>query len=419
MAFKCHDKFDPAKWFILFWAGQIVFVYAIFHNQFQFSGYGLVFIAMLCLTFSIGSLFGHFLGNKIPEENHEVSLNFKTALLFLQISIVLALLNVVMSINANGFKLSELFSFQTLLELNATATDARYTTNVQSGIMNQFSLIFVYMSPLYGGYLLPLLSGRKRIWCYLSVLPALLISLTQALKYSFIADVVLFIVGIAVSSYANNKDFFNVRKSTVLKSVFFSVLFLGLLFLSMLFRAGRFDAEILEYMTQNFVNYAFGHLPAFDAWFTNNIGQLNPEGGIKTFYGISNFLGLAERQQGIFNDFVYFGKSLSHQIPSDILGTNVYSLFRFLLEDFGFVGSFIMVFLTGILSGFSWLMVKRQKSSTFFQTILIAVFFSTGMSFISSVWAYTSFIATVVMFYFVLSFSFSKQTDGIVACQKA
>jgi len=338
--------------------------------------------------------------------------------LFLQISIVLALLNVVLSINSNGFKLSELFSFQTLLELNATATDARYTTNVQSGIMTQFTLIFVYMSPLYGGYLLPLLSGRKRIWCYLTILPALLISLTQALKYSFIADVVLFIVGIAVSSYANNKDFFNVRKSTVLKLVFFSVLFLVLLFLSMLFRAGRFDAEIIEYMTQNFVNYSFGHLPAFDAWFTNNIGQLNPEGGIKTFYGISNFLGLAERQQGVFTDFVYFGKSIRHQIPSDILGTNVYSLFRFLLEDFGFVGSFIMVFLTGILSGFSWLMVKRQKYSIFFQTILVAVFFSTGMSFISSVWAYTSFIATVVMFYFVLSFSFSKQTDSIVACQK-
>lgn len=418
MAFKCHDRFDPARWFILMWAGQIVLFYVIFHNMFTFTGYGLAYISMICLTFSIGTLIGQFLGNHMPEVKQEYSFNNKRAFFFFLTSLTLGLLNIILSIHEYDFSVKEIFSFRNLVEMNVLATDLRYSTNMQSSMFHQITLIFVYLSPLYGGYLLPLFTDKKKIFCYISILPALMISITEAMKFPFIAGVVLWIVGIIVSSFANNKSFFRVKKSAILKLGISGGLFFAILILSIFFRNGRFEAEIFEQIKLDFLNYACGHLPAFDAWFTNNIGKIDPEGGIKTFYGISNFLGLAVRKQGVFEEWIYYGQSINHQIPSVLLGTNVYTMFRFLLEDFGFIGSFILMFLTGIVSGFSWLMVKMRNFTLFFQIILIAVLFSIPMSFIASIWAWTSTIATVVLFYFVLLYTFSKKTVEITACQK-
>jgi len=82
-------------------------------------------------------------------------------------------------------------------------------------------------------------------------------------------------------------------------------------------------------------------------------------------------------------------------------------MFRFILEDFGFLGSLLMIFLSGTISGYSWLMVKKQTNILLFQTILIAMLFFISWSFVASVWAYTSYIAMIVLMYFLLLFSFS------------
>lgn len=416
-ALKLHDKFDPARYFLLLWAGQIILIYAIFHNSFTFTGQGLVFISIIGITFSIGSLTGHLIGNKIPEEENKNIFNASRSLFFLQICLAIAFINVLFGIYSNGFNIREIFSFKTLLELNSAAADSRYSSNEQSSIVSQFTLIFVYLAPLYGGYLLPMLKGRKKIWTYLTIFPALLISVTQSVKLGFITSIVLWVTGIIISSYSNNLSFFRIKKATVLKITLFSGLFFSILFLSMMFRTGHFDSDTFEYIKQKFVTYAFGHLPVFDSWFTKNMGELDPSGGVKTFWGISNVLGLAERKQGVFSEFVYFWKNINHRIPSD-MGTNVYTMFRFILEDFGFIGSFIVMFIGGIISGFSWIIVKRQKNNLLFQTILIAMMFFIFMSFATSVWVYTSYIATIIFFYFLLNISFSKQEVRIATCQQ-
>lgn len=408
VAFKCHDRFDPARYFLLLWGGQIVLIYGIFHNQFIFTGYGLVYIAMMVAMYSMGSLGGQVLGKKIPEKSVESSFESRRSLLLLQIGLAFGLLNVLQVMQANGFEISDLFSFKTLLKMNATATDMRYNVDEQHDLFSRLTLIFVNLTPLYGGYLLPLLSGKKRIWCYLAILPGILISLTQAVKLSLVTNVILFVVGIIISSYANNPSFFKIKRASVGKFLLLGIAFFGLLFLSMLFRAGKFDEATLTYMSQKFMTYAFGHLPAFDAWFTDNMGQMEPNGGMKTFYGISNFLGLAVRKQGVFTESIYFWKDLHHLIPSN-MSTNVFTVFRFLMEDFGFIGSFFAMFTTGLASGFAWLMVKRQKNALFFQTVLVAFLFFIFMSFATSVWVYTSYIASMGFFYVLLRFTFSKK----------
>ena len=409
LAIKLHDKYDPARYFSIFWGVQVIFIYAFFHNNFLFSTYGLVYISIACLIFSVGTLFGRLLGVYIPSRIYSHAFHHKRALFFLKVCIGISLINVVQGIYANGFNILQILSFKILLELNNAAAVNRYTTNTPSNIISQITLIFVYLTPLYGGYLLPLLSGKKKYWCYLSIIPALLITLTQAVKLGFITSVALWCIGVLVSAYANNNTFLKIRMATVLKVSLFSISFFVILFLSMMFRTGKFDMTTIHVISGKFINYAFGHLPAFDIWFSNNIGDIKPTGGVKSFYGISNYLGLVERKQGVFSEFSQYGKN-----NYSGLSTNVYTMFRFILEDFGFLGSLLMIFLSGTISGYSWLMVKKQTNILLFQTILIAMLFFVSMSFATSVWAYTSYIAMIVLMYFLLLFSFYKlKTENI------
>lgn len=414
-AFKLHDKFDPARYFLLLWGGQILLVFLVFQNVFTFTGYGLAYISIACITFSIGTMTGHFLGNHIQTKESEHLFNSGRALFFLQACLILGILNVLQGIYGNGFTVKDLFSFNILLQLNAAASDSRYLSNTQAGLASQITLIFVYLSPLYGGYLLPLLKNKHRIWSYISVLPAILISITQAVKLGFISSIALWVTGIIVSSYANNKSYFRIRLSAVLKIVALLTFFFSIIYLSMAFRTGKFDWETIKYINDIFVSYAFGHIPAFDLWFTQNTGNIANTGELKTFYGITNFLGLAERKQGVFNEFVLFGKNNFREIPAE-METNIYTMFRFILEDFGFLGSILMIFISGIVSGYSWLHVKRQKHNLFFQVVLLAMLFFIFMSFATSVWVYTSYIAAILMIYFLLIFSFSKQPTEIKVC---
>lgn len=403
LAFKLHDKYDPARYFLLLWGGQILLIYSLFHKSFSFTGYGLIYISFACIMFSFGTLAGRLLGSNIPSRVYSYVLNSNRALFYLKICIMLSLLNVLQGIYANGFNIRQILSFKILLELNNAAATSRYANETQSNLFSQIALIFVYLSPLFGGYLLPLISKGKKYWCYLSILPALLITLTQAVKLGFITSIALWGIGLLVSSYSNNNSFIRIRITTMVKILLSSILFFAILFLSMIFRVGEFDLNTIQLMSQKFILYAFGHLPTFDLWFSKNIGQINPTGGVKTFYGISNFLGIAQRQQGVFTELTIFGKN-----NFSGMSTNVYTMFRFILEDFGFFGSLLMIFTAGSISGFSWLMIKKQTNIIFFQTILIAILFFVSMSFATSVWAYTSYILTIVLMHLLLILSLSK-----------
>lgn len=406
LGFKLHDKFDPARYFTIFWGGQIIIIYTIFHNVFSFTGYGLIYISIASIIFSAGTLFGRLLGVGISKRKYSYTLNDKRALFFLKTLLILSIIQVMLGIYKNGFSIKEILTFNALLELNSSASVSRYTTVTSSSIISKILLVFVYVTPLFGGYLLPLFSKRKKYWCYLSILPSILIALTQAVKLALISSVALWSVGVLVSSYANNKFFIKMDITTIRKILVSFILFLAILFLSMIFRTGKFDVEIIKAISEKFINYAFGHLPAFDLWFYQNVENLKPTGGIKTFYGITNFLGIAERKQGVFSELIYYGKNYS---PG--LGTNVYTVFRFIIEDFGFIGSYIVLFIAGSISGFTSQKVNKRADGLLFQSILISTLFFVSMSFATSVWAYTSYIATMVLMYFILAYIFSKNKE--------
>ncbi len=407
VAWKMHDRFDPARYFAGFWGLQILVISALFYATFEFNGRGLTYLAVMVLLFSAGSILGRVLGKNVMEKASNGVFRASLALRMLQFGLLMAVLHLVEGLVQNGYSIGSFFSGDALLRLNDAASDNRYLSPLPVSLWSRVTLVFLYVTPLYGGYLLPLLKGRVRIWTYVSVLPSLLMALTLSVKSTFITSVALFGVGMLVSAFANNRDFFKVGRRTVLKGLAGSVLFLGLLFLSMVLRTGQMDKASVRETGQKMIVYSCGHLPAFDAWFRDHVGHLKPTWGVKTFYGISSPLGLAKRESGVFTDYVVLGKPQAKPVPH-LMDTNVYTIFRFLLEDFGLVGSAVFILLAGLLSGFSWMQVKKRPGSVFFQVVLMALFFTIAWSFVGSVWAYTSYMLTMVLMLGLVKASFWK-----------
>jgi len=407
LAWKMHDRYDPARYFAGFWGLQILLIATLFYTTFAFNGRGLTYIAGMGLVFSAGSVLGRGMGKNLTEKASRGVFRPTLALRMLQFSLLMAVLNLVEGLWVNGYAFGDLFSGEALLRLNDAASDNRYLSPLPVSLWSRITLVFLYVTPLYGGYLLPLLEGKKRIWTVVTVLPSLLMALTLSVKSTFITSVALYGVGVLVSAYANNRDFLKVGKATLLKWIAGGMLFLGLLFLSMVLRTGQFDRASVRQTEQKIVIYACGHLPAFDAWFQDHVGHLKPSWGVKTFYGLSNPLGLAKREQGVFTDYVILVKQQGKPVPH-LMDTNVYTIFRFLLEDFGLLGSAVFILLAGMLAGYSWLQVKKRPDNPLFQVVLMAILFTIAWSFVGSVWAYTSYMLTMVLMLGLLKLTFAR-----------
>ena len=119
--------------------------------------------------------------------------------------------------------------------------------------------------------------------------------------------------------------------------------------------------------------------------------------GVMTFFGIANLLGIEHRMPGVYRDYVLFSKG-DYELRS-----NVYTIFRMLIDDFGKVGALIFLLLLGFASGKAVVFIQKRKMIFVCQAFLIAVYSYVLWGFVASIWAYTSIIASYVLSFFIFS----------------
>lgn len=119
--------------------------------------------------------------------------------------------------------------------------------------------------------------------------------------------------------------------------------------------------------------------------------------GIMTFFGIANALGIEERIAGIYREFIYFGR-----IDSSI-SSNVYTIFRMLIDDFGKIGALVFLFLLGFGSAKAIVFIKKRKMVFLSQTFLVAVYSYVMWGFVASIWAYTSILCAYGLAFIIFS----------------
>lgn len=397
-------RIEPAGLFAAMWALLITVIIGC--QGFVIIRYtGLLFILACVYSFLIGTIFVNTYYHPIPSTNINLKFNKKVANTLLVALFFAAFVNPIYTVILHGFSISSIFNIVTLLQMNNTISVDRYSGADYTNTFNQLMLVFSYSAPLFGGFCYRLVDKFGKTFSLLSIVPCIFVAFTQAMKMGLITSVFLWFCGFLVCSFTYNLQI-RIKTKTLFLITGGSIGFFSLLFLSMILRTGEISDRIVEDITNKFFTYAFGFVPCFDIWFdSSNVSEYTY--GAKSFFGVSNALGILERLDGIYQEWIPFGKD-------GFKGeSNVYTVFRVLVEDFGPAPSCLVMLLLGGLSSIVMQNLNAKKNIYLNQILMAAIYSYIMWSFVTSFFAYTSYLVMFFVVYLLLNIVQEKENNSI------
>ncbi|KEI35423.1 hypothetical protein FRA_34c06380 [Francisella sp. W12-1067] len=263
----------------------------------------------------------------------------------------------------------------------------RYSNSIKETISLHLSNIFSYLLVIIGGIIV-YFKHRKTLFTCLALFPSAMITLLEAAKGTILLSIILFLGGMIGGSIISNK-FELINKKTIKNFVFFILIVSIILVFSFISR-GLYDldfTEALQKMSFYINSYAFGHLYAFSDWFsffTNTGDHLNEYCnnshlfyGYYTFTPILKIIGISYNlPPGLYSEYYNY---------DDIIQSNIYTIFRGNILDFGLSGTIVFWFLVGYLMNFVYYLILIRSNP-----IALLYIYSMLLGFI-----YTSFIASL------------------------
>lgn len=407
-------RWSPAYVFSLFWCVQFVISYIIFPNT-PWSPMSALYLLICCVSLLIGFILTYISNkqNVITTEypnkdicNPDVeSINTRSAKRIILLFIIIGIGYSVYSVRKYGFSLNSFFHVDTLSAMNNQIALARYTgTGINSGLIAQFFLTFVYAAPLAGGSFFPYaVSKKEKVLCFATFLPEMMILLSHNTKAGFAGCVIFWISGYFVSCIRKNGKI-NIKPKTLVVFGILIIVILLLFFGTMLLRKGSITPGTIIDVQKKFWNYFFGHNAAMDDWINNNLFNSDFSLGDQTFIGITRYLGGSDRVQGVYTD-VYIGPDLR---------TNIFSYFRGVVQDYGFIGSVIFFLFFGCVMGFFYRKIRYGTGKRIVSEIILALAYAFSLFCFVSLFSYTSFVFAFVIFGIYLFFT--KSATNRIKC---
>lgn len=401
ISWKYILRLEPAGIFAALWIFFAVSA-LLLQNYIDLHFDGCTFILAGVIFFVAGTIFSDYFFRPTPSET-KLELRKKWVTPLLIILLVGAMVNPLYSIILHGFSLRALLDMREVLEMNKGISEDRYAGAEAHDVVNQFFLIFSYAAPVIGGLCFRLVGKWNKVLCILTLIPCTFIALTQSLKMGMIASFILFFAAYIVCSYTYGLPI-RMKGKIILRFALVIAGFLGTLFISMVFRTGEVTEKTILEISEKFVSYAVGHMHNIDMWYTS-YQPTDLTWGSRTFLGISNILGIEERVQGIYPEFLNVGKNGFFGI------SNTYTIFRPLVEDFGEVGTMVAMFIMGIIGNMALKAVTAHRATIFNQVVLVALFAYLMWSFSASFYAYTTYLAMFVVVYILLNLIQTKASS--------
>lgn len=401
LSWKYILRLEPAGIFAALWIFMGIFT-LLLQDYINLNYEGCSFLMVGVISFVLGTI---FCNEFYHPTNSDIKLSLKKKLVtpLLLILLIGAMVNPIYSIVLHGFSLRALLDMRELLEMNKDIAGDRYSGAEAYNIVNQFFLIFSYAAPVIGGFCYRLVDKWNKILCVITLIPCTFIALTQSLKMGMIASFILFFAAYIVSSYTYDLPI-RIKGKLIFRLSFIIAGFMGILFISMVFRTGEVSKNTILEISEKFISYAIGHMHNIDRWYTTYTPQ-ELTWGSHTMLGLSNLLGIEERVQGIYPEYMNIGKNGFFGI------SNTFTIFRPLVEDFGEVGALVFMFAIGVVSKMSLKAVISHRSIVFNQTILIAVFAFLMWSFSASFYAYTTYLAMFALVFVLFQIIQTKETS--------
>jgi oligosaccharide repeat unit polymerase len=383
----------PACIFGLFWFGFTFFPLAVLFWV-PVRWYAIGFIFLCTVAFSLGSV--PFDWRRAFERNKEkgetTALAYGTP--FLKTSFYMltfaSLMFVILDSLAQGISLHDMFF--DLIGSAAVYRDMASFDTMDVTIFERLGSLCAYVSPTLGGFLFSRSSTKneRRRVVFLSFLPPAFIAIAHSTKWTLFLSIVFFYAALLMHRVSVAKLHLFGTVSVRFLAVCVAAL-LAITSISFLSR-GMSDADDSDFVRNRlvfyFASYSCAHIYGFSDWFSFVAGGHSEVSythedttyGYYTFASLFRMLGSHKAvAQGADSDYYSY---------EDLLYGNIYTIFRGLITDFGFIGSVLFMLGSGILFHWAFHAMLRNVKPVF--TVAVFVF---GMGYYFTSFA-TSMLST-------------------------
>ncbi len=386
---------SPGSFFASAWSFFLI-VPLLFAPEFKVDLLGIWFIAILSMACAAGSVIAYkppsidSLVSNEPNKTNPSHL-FRPLWVFILISFGGVILLFRHALDTYNFGY---YSMGWVSIPNLIAVD-RYSGYINYPFIIKYSLYCIYPANLLGGLLLSVrqISFKMKVLTVVPLLLALVLGIIEGARTSILLGLVLFFSA-WMSGAMINDPHFNKKKPYLKIAISSGGLILGFTAFFVLIQWLRqgMDSIIVDLLMDQIRAYFFGYLAAFTQWI-GTIDSPNLSGGLTTFAGPFNLLGVMERSLGFYD-------------PANIslgISTNIFTALRGLVIDFSIPGSILIAFIVGFFLQLSY---QRGISGTIINTLPISIFYAfTLYSPLISIFHYNSILFSWIVIFFPLRFS--------------
>jgi len=399
----------PGSVYCLLWAG-FTLIPLLMAPTMPVNLLALIYVLAACVTFALGAALLPWrtaVNANLAKPRARASFSTPVIWTSFAVATLASIASIGGALAAQGFSWDDLFL--NLLATSAKFASMRYADELTPTAFTQASLLSSYVATALGGLLFASQPGARERWliALASFVPAVLIMVTQSAKGVLFLSIAYFWGAINVCRIFNGET--RLGSSEGLKQLTkATILLVPLVAFSFLARGmSETDeaSDIGETLRYYFSSYMFAHLYAFSDWFGAYLGdpaslEYAPNGarfGLYTFYGLFQLLGDPPAlPQGVYDE--YF-------TVEGVFASNIYTIYRGLLMDFGLAGSLVFLLLASWLAHVVFLLLLGSKRPRFAVAAYIVM---TGVfvhSFLSSLLMYNSTYATLAALWLILAFN--------------
>lgn len=313
----------------------------------------LVYIIVFILIFSIPFYFFPVQGMRIK---FQLNIEFVRKLLWvLRLFFVISLACFFWILSINGVGL--LGYLADPLAMTQQLVMAKYADEVQVSLASSIQMFLMFPMAFFGGVLLRF-GQEKQVFLLTFSVPILNFVIWGHKGFIFLA-LFLFLAGVLLIRAGLGYRYFVDGKILIRLSIAF-VFLLGLIFFAFMARAGDISGgDLLDFLYKSILSYSSGHVFAFSDWFSFYTGDnsllsypvSDKPIGFYTFKFVYDLLGVKVFvPMGIYGEYYADGT----------IETNIYTVFRGLIFDFGLLGGMVFSLLLGMLLRFSVVALNKR-----------------------------------------------------------
>jgi oligosaccharide repeat unit polymerase len=293
---------------------------------------------------------------------------------------------------SRGLGLGAILSLENLAVVAKEFSAARYGEGYREPLLASLCVTGTYLGALLAGILLASTSSKsRRFLALLPILGAISVAAVETTKATPYFTVILL-----TASYLATRVVVSAGRDKLItwprlhKSVSalgaLALLFIGIQLTRYGYSASN-GGQLDEVIATLHVS-AFGYLGAFSAWFHGHVGVHNDlTFGGSSFAGLLDIGGVRDRPAGLSQESVYVGAS---RIP-----TNIYTMFRMLIQDFGLAGSLLVLAIVGFIASRAF--VGVTQGNTRYIPILAADYATTLWSPMTGYFEYNSLLLAFIL----------------------